>query len=62
VDNECRLLEFESNSLKAEIRSMETEINTLSSCYSFLLELVSLDKQKIITNEIDEYWDKQFKH
>lgn len=61
IDLEFRNLENESNMLQAEIRRMETEINTLSSCYSFLLELVSPEKQKIITAEIELYWDKQFK-
>lgn len=40
---------------------METEINTLSSCYTFLVELLSPEKQKIINAEIEAYWDKEFK-
>lgn len=60
IDQDFRNLENESNVLQAEIRRMETEINTLSSCYSFLLELVSPEKQKVITAEIELQWDKQF--
>lgn len=32
IDQELKALELESNMLKSEIRRMETEINTLSSC------------------------------
>lgn len=32
IDQELKALELESNLLKSEIRRMETEINTLSSC------------------------------